>query len=189
MGHSPHMCPSSRSPGMKTKWVTELKVVTERVQWLQCSSMVFKLFLNKIFWPHRKLFLGHLPIWLDCFAISMVWGLKLLIKTQTLALVLRIIEFLDVSNMHVQIPGVGLPKYRHQASHRNCPGTPSTLFGCIQQDPPTTPVLCKTPLQSFIVNTLVTLSMPSRESCTIIKILHTVHLKNVYHPLSVFLFL
>ena len=48
-------------------------------------------------------------------------------------------------------PGVGLSKYRHQASHRNCAGTPSTLFGCIQQGPPTTPVLRKTPLQNYIV--------------------------------------
>ena len=32
------------------------------------------------------------------------------------------------------VPGAGLSKYRHQASHRNCAGTPSTLFGCIQQD-------------------------------------------------------
>ena len=84
-------------------------------------------------------------------------------------------------------PGAGLSKYTHQASHRICAGTPSTLFGCIQQDPPTTPVLRKTPLQSFIVYTLVTLSTPSPESCTIIKILHTVHLK--YYPLSVLYFI
>ena len=84
----------------------------------------------------------------------------------------------------VYIQGAGLSKYRHQASHRNCAGTPSTIFGCIQQDPPTTPVLCKTPLQSFIVYTLVTLSTPSPESSTIIKILHAVHLK--YYPLSVY---
>ena len=60
--------------------------------------------------------------------------------------------------------GAGLSKYRHQASRRNCAGTPSTLFGCTQQDPPTTPVLRKTPLKSFIVYTLVTLSTPSPES-------------------------
>ena len=65
-------------------------------------------------------------------------------------------------------------------------GTPSTLFGCIQQDPPATPVLHKTPLQIFIVYTLVTLSTPSLESCTIIKILHMVHLK--YYPLSLLYF-
>ena len=90
-----------------------------------------------------------------------------------------------VTNYHDQdsTPVAGLSKYRHQASHWNCAGTPSTLFCCIQQDPPTTPVLRKTPLQSFIVYTLVTLSTPSPESCTIIKILRTVHLK--YYPLSV----
>ena len=74
-------------------------------------------------------------------------------------------------------PGAVLSKYRHQASHRNCTGTPSTLFVCIQQGPPTTPGLRKTPLQSYIVYTLVILSTPSPESCTIIKILYTVHLK------------
>ena len=98
-------------------------------------------------------------------------------------------EILITKNMWTcdEFPGSGLSKYRHQASHRNCAGTPSTLFGCIQQDPPTTPVLRKTPLQSFIVYTLVTLSTPSPESCTIIKILHTVHLK--YYPLSVLYFI
>ena len=68
-------------------------------------------------------------------------------------------------------PGAGLSKYRHQASHRNCAGTPSTLFGCFQPDPPSTPVLRETPLQSFIVYTLVTPSTPSPESCTIINML------------------
>ena len=74
--------------------------------------------------------------------------------------------------VNVSPPGAGLSKYWHQASHRNrAAGTPSTLFGCFQPNPRSTPVLSETLLQSFIVYTLVTTATPAPEFCTIIKLL------------------
>ena len=68
-------------------------------------------------------------------------------------------------------PGVGLSKYRHQASHRNCAGTPSTLLAVFSKAPLQRQCSVKHP---FKITLYMTLSTPSPESCTIIKILNTV---------------
>ena len=57
------------------------------------------------------------------------------------------------------------------ASHRNCAGTPSTLLAVFSKAPLQRQCSVKHP---FKITLYMTLSTPSPESCTIIKILNTV---------------